>query len=162
MIVCYWHPSWKVNVIKLSTRSTYGLRAMFELASSFGKGHVSSKHISEHQGIPEQYLEQLFMTVRKAGLVASVRGAQGGYVLAKAPSEVTVGDIIRALDGPVTSVACLNGDAESACSMGDRCVTRLVWQKVQDSINHGLDAITLQDMLDDHKKMGEENNRCDA
>lgn len=146
--------------IKLSTRSTYGLRAMFELAAAYGKGHVSIRNISERQGVPEQYLEQLFMTVRKAGLAASVRGAQGGYELCRAPDQITVGDIIRALDGPMSPVSCLTEGSEAACINETNCVTRMVWQKVQDSINRSLDAISLQDMLDDYEKMGGENIRC--
>ena len=121
--------------IRLSTRSRYGLRAMFELAAVFGHGHVSIKHISENQGVPEQYLEQLFMLIRKAGLISSVRGAQGGYELTRPPAGITVGDIIRALDGPMAPVSCLSESRDAICGKEDCCVTRLVWQKVQESIN---------------------------
>ncbi|MDP2892390.1 MAG: Rrf2 family transcriptional regulator [Bacillota bacterium] len=146
--------------MRLSTRSRYGLRAMFELAAVFGHGHVSIKHISENQGVPEQYLEQLFMLIRKAGLISSVRGAQGGYELARAPAEITVGDIIRALDGPMAPVSCLSESRDAICGKEDCCVTRLVWQKVQESINRCIDAITLQGMLDDYKNISDANIKC--
>lgn len=100
---------------------------------------------------PEQYLEQIIGTLRREGLVTSVRGAQGGYMLAREPSEITIGELMRLLEGPVLMADCL-GDAD-ACVRSGQCPSRLVWERLTDCINHVLDGITLQDMLNDHKEM---------
>src|SRR5699024_4862635 len=99
----------------------------------------------------EQYLEQIIGTLRREGLVTSVRGAQGGYMLAREPSEITIGELMRLLEGPVLMADCLG--AADACVRSRQCPYRLVWERLTDCINHVLDGITLQDMLNDHKEM---------
>ncbi|WZL71490.1 Rrf2 family transcriptional regulator [Clostridiaceae bacterium 35-E11] len=139
--------------MKLSTKGRYGVKAMFELALSYGEGPIALNNIAEKQNISIHYLEQLFSSLRKAGLVKSVRGAQGGYMLANKPENITVGDIIRTLEGPLAPADCVIEDDKKECYKADYCVTRTIWQKIRDSINDVVDAITLQDMIDDHKKM---------
>lgn len=137
--------------MKLSTRGRYGLRAMFDLALHYEDEPIPLKRISERQEVSEHYLEQLFANLRKSGLVKSVRGAYGGYILARKPSEITVGDVLRALEGPFGLVDCaLEKDAKK-CSRFDDCITRLVWVKIRDSIIKTTESITLQDMCDDAK-----------
>ena len=137
--------------MKLSTRCRSWIHAMFDLAQNVGCGPQTIRAIAERQMVPEQYLEQIIGTLRREGLVTSVRGAQGGYMLAREPSEITIGELMRLLEGPVLMADCL-GDAD-ACVRSGQCPSRLVWERLTDCINHVLDGITLQDMLNDHKEM---------
>lgn len=144
--------------VKLSTKGRYGVAAMYDLALHYGQGPISLKSVAQRQSISEHYLEQLMGTLRKAGYVKSVRGAQGGYTLTKEPSQITVGDIIRIMEGPIAPVDCLlsgrvNNDY---CDRAGICVTRGVWAKVRDSINSVLDSITLEDLCRDEKYQGDE------
>ncbi|QZY57016.1 RrF2 family transcriptional regulator [Crassaminicella profunda] len=139
--------------MKLSTKGRYGVKAMFELALNFGEGPIALNSIAEKQNLSVHYLEQLFSSLRKAGLVKSIRGAQGGYMLARRPENITVGDIIRTLEGPLAPADCVMDDDSKECYKAEYCVTRTIWEKIRDSINDVVDNITLQDMLEDHKKM---------
>jgi Rrf2 family protein len=138
--------------LKLTTKGRYGLTAMFDLAVNYGKGPIPLKSIAERQNISEHYLEQLIMILRKAGLVKSIRGAQGGYMLAKKPSEITVGDVLRALEGPIGLVDCVLEQDPVECDKAETCIMRLVWEKIRDSIIQAVDSITLQDMCDEAEK----------
>lgn len=133
--------------MKLSTKGRYGVKAMVELAIRYGKEPVSIKTISERQNISEYYLEQLFSTLRKSGLIRSIRGAMGGYVLGKAPDEIRIYDILEVLEGPIEISHCL--DTES-CNNIDCCATRLVWKKIKDSIDNVTMSITLKDIVEDY------------
>ena len=134
--------------MRFSTRGRYGLKAMFVLAQHYGQGPLPLKQVAEDQGISEAYLEQLIGELRKSGLVKSVRGAQGGYLLGKAPDRITVGDIIRVLEGPIAPADCVIEDEElDLCEQADKCVTRLIWERVRDSVSEVLDSMSLADML---------------
>lgn len=140
----------------LSTKGRYGLKMMLEIALVYGTSTISLKDIAKKQALSETYLEQLIAHLRKAGLVNSTRGAQGGYELARNPSEITVGDIIRTLEGTLAPSECVM-DEEPECSRADYCVTRIIWEKIRDSINSVVDSITLQDMLNDYLKLNQDN-----
>lgn len=129
---------------------------MFDLAVHMGEGPVSLKSIAERQDISEHYLEQLVAGLRKSGLVKSVRGAQGGYVLGREPAKIRVGDVIRVLEGPIAPVDCVSEEDPECCAKADYCVTRTIWEKVRDSISEVLDSITLADMVQDAEKMDTE------
>ncbi|KAB3527630.1 RrF2 family transcriptional regulator [Alkaliphilus serpentinus] len=144
--------------MKLSTKGRYGLKAMYDLAIHFGDGPIALKNIAERQRISDHYLEQLVATLRKAGLVKSVRGAQGGYMLANEPKDITVGDIIRTLEGPLGPSECVLEDDPTMCHNADCCVTRIVWEKIRISISDVIDSITLQDMVDDYYKIKNKGN----
>ncbi len=139
--------------MRLSTKGQYGLRAMFELAVNYGEGPIPLKIIADRQFISEHYLEQLVATMRKAGLVRSTRGAQGGYALSRPPGEITVGQVIRVLEGPLAPVECAIDNEEPICDRSGYCPTRIIWIKMRDSINQVVDSITLKDMVDDFRKM---------
>ena len=143
--------------MKLSTKGRYGVAAMYDLAMRHGQGPISLKSIALRQGISEHYLEQLMGTLRKAGYVQSVRGAQGGYALTKDPAVISVGDIIRIMEGPIAPVDCLLYEAadNEYCERANECVTRNVWAKVRDSINTVLDSITLADLCMEEKPFQE-------
>lgn len=136
----------------LSTKGRYGLKAMFQLALHYGEGPIPLNQIAEKQGLSENYLEQLFSTLKKEGLLNSVRGAQGGYMLSKSPVNITVGSILRPLEGNMAPSECAI-EENSDCSRDDSCVVRLVWIKIKDSIDEVIDSITLQDMVDDENKL---------
>ena len=132
--------------MRLSTRGHYGLKAMFDLAHNYGSGPISLKTVAERQNLSDHYLEQLIAMLRKAGLVKSMRGAKGGYFLAREPSEIRVGDVIRALEGPIAPVHCVSETDPGNCNEADYCITRTVWARVRDGIARVLDSITLADL----------------
>ena len=124
--------------MKLSTKGKYGLRAMIDLAQFSGEEAVSISSISQRQSISESYLEQLFAKLRKAGLVLSIRGAQGGYRLAKPSDTISVGDVLRALEGNLEAVEC-SAHTDEGCQGADLCVTKYVWQRINESIAKTVD-----------------------
>ncbi|MDD6040093.1 MAG: Rrf2 family transcriptional regulator [Clostridia bacterium] len=130
--------------MKLSTRGKYGLYAMYYLAMHDGEGPQTLQNIST-VGVPKQYLEQILGNLRRAGLVSTVRGAQGGYQMARKPEETTLRDIIDAVEGPIELSECTA--SEQSCQRSGTCPVRWVWQRVTDSINSELEKIRLSDML---------------
>ena len=140
--------------MKLSTKGRYGVKARVDLALHYGDAPVSIKTISQRQNISEYYLEQLFSPLRKAKLIKSIRGAQGGYVLNYAPKDITVADVMNVLEGPVEIAECIEG---TECDNIDFCATRLLWEKIKNSIDEVMKNITLQDIVDDYVRMKDEN-----
>ena len=136
--------------MKISTKGRYGIRATLELSLRYGSGPVMVREISESQEISERYLEQILNTLRTSGLVISTRGAKGGYELAKAPSGITLGDIIRSLEGPLDVVSC-TGNSE--CERVGECATFYVWNEVKETIENVLDSITLEDLAERQRKL---------
>ena len=142
--------------MKLSTKGRSGLRALIDLALYSENETVSIASISARQNISESYLEQLIAKLRKAGLVTSVRGAGGGYKLAKPASEISVGDILRALEGSLDAVKCPGLEEENSCDGSEFCVTKYVWQKINDSINRTVDEMKLDQLVEESRSMKEE------
>ena len=135
--------------MKLSTRTRYGIRAVLELAENYGKGPVQLKIIARDQGISVKYLEQLMAALKSAGIVSSVRGSKGGYVLAKSPDQVRLSDCFNCLEGPVVTVECVEND--SYCPRIGDCIARDVWAEVQIAVMTVLKSMTLQSLLDKSK-----------
>lgn len=134
--------------MRLSTKSHYGLLAMVDLAKSYGRGPLSLTEIARSEDISLGYLEQLVALLKRAGLVESTRGARGGYELAKSPNEVTVGDIVRALEGPIAPVECVSEERTTEwCEREAECPSRIVWVKVRDSMAQALDSTSLADLV---------------
>ena len=133
--------------MQISTRGRYGLRAMVDMALHTNEGPLPLRVIAERQSISESYLEQVFTGLRKAGLVRASRGAQGGYELSRLAKEITVGEILRALEGPIIPVHCV-GDTDSGprCERERICITRSFWEDLRDKINDYLDSVTLLDL----------------
>lgn len=139
-------------ILKLSTRGRYGLKAMFDLALNFGEGPISLTSIAERQVISVSYLEQLIAPLRKANLVKSVRGAQGGYMLAVEPCFITVGKILTTLEGPLAPTDCVViDDADEVCDHSRYCVTKVIYEKIYESITSVVNSINLQHMVDDYR-----------
>ena len=130
--------------MRLSTKGRYSLYAMAYLAGCYGKGPLPLRCIAQ-MGVQEDYLEQLLMTMRKAGLVTAVRGASGGYMLSREPSAITMGDIIRAAEGPVLFSECVEDPL--FCERAEGCPTLPVWTYLTRGIDQVLDSITLQDII---------------
>jgi Rrf2 family cysteine metabolism transcriptional repressor len=137
----------RANVMKLSTKGKYGVRAVFEIARNYGKGPITIKEIADRQGISFSYLEQILHRLGKAGLIESVRGPAGGYLLARKPEELTIGDIVRSLEGPIALSHCLEPGEAGDCHQTDVCVARMVWAKVGAKIEEALDSISFDDLL---------------
>ncbi|MDD3224655.1 MAG: Rrf2 family transcriptional regulator [Clostridium sp.] len=130
--------------MRISTKGRYGLKAMVDLALNSVNDSVTLKSISERQKISEGYLEQIFAALRKKGIIQGKKGSQGGYILASSPSDITVGEILRALEGD------LNVVEEKEVNLEDRmeqCVHYNVWRKINKSINDIVDSITLEDLV---------------
>ena len=132
--------------MKLSTRTRYGIRAILELAENHGQGPLQIKIIAQNQDISVKYLEQLMAILKSAGLVRSIRGPKGGYLLAKAPNQIKLSDVFDCLEGPVTTVECV--EDKDYCARAADCVARQVWAQVQQAIKNVLQSITLQDLVD--------------
>jgi Rrf2 family protein len=139
-------------MLRLSTKSQYGVRAMFEIANSYPAGPVTIKEISEKQSVSIAYLEQILNILRKAGIIRSVKGPGGGYVLNKNPENISIGAILRELDGPVAITSCL--DPKEGCMRVDGCVTHLLWKSLGEKIEAFLDNMTLKDLLEGQSVTG--------
>ncbi len=141
--------------MKLTTKGRYGLRAVIDLAMYAKTEPVSLSDVAERQNISISYLEQLVAKLKKAGIVQSTRGAQGGYALAKAPEEISVGEILRALEGSLSPVDCsaVDGEGETECSASNFCVTKYVWKRINDSINDTVNNMFLSELLEESEKV---------
>jgi len=133
--------------MKISTRGRYALRLMLDLALNDSDQYVTVKSISERQEISGKYLEQIISVLSRAGFVKSVRGAQGGYKLARPASEYTVGMILRLIEGNLAPVACLE-DQPNQCPRSGKCATLEVWQQLEEAIAGVVDHITLADLAE--------------
>lgn len=141
--------------MKLTTKGRYGLRAVIDLAVYAKDEPVSLGEVAERQNISISYLEQLIAKLKKAGIVQSTRGAQGGYSLAKEPEKISVGDILRSLEGNLSPVDCsaVAGEGESECASSNFCVTKYVWKRISDSINDTVNGIFLSELMAESEKV---------
>jgi Rrf2 family cysteine metabolism transcriptional repressor len=132
--------------MKLSTRTRYAVRAIIELAQNDSKKPLQLKIIAQRQEISVKYLEQLMAVLRSAGFVRSIRGSKGGYMLAKAPNEIKLNDVMHRLEGTVATVECVEND--DYCSRSADCAARYLWTQVEQAIDRVLEGITLQDLVE--------------
>ncbi|UOF91610.1 Rrf2 family transcriptional regulator [Fodinisporobacter ferrooxydans] len=136
--------------MKVSNRTEYGLRALVCLAKLSNGSPVPLRVIAENEDISEQFLDQIFLTLRRAQLVRSIRGANGGYMLEREPKDITMGEVVRTLEGSISPMACATEDMpENFCSRSQFCDTRSVWAKLAESMARALDGISLADVLND-------------
>ena len=131
--------------MKVSSRARYGVRAVMELAENYGQGPLQLKIIAQRQDISVKYLEQLVAILKTGGIVRSIRGSRGGYVLAKRPDKIKLSDVFTVLEGPVATVECV--EDEKYCKRAADCAAREVWSKMQQAIMNVLQSITLQDLV---------------
>ncbi|MCF6178333.1 MAG: Rrf2 family transcriptional regulator [Geopsychrobacter sp.] len=150
--------------MKLSTKSRYGVRAMFDMAYHTGTLPAQIKDISRRQNISPRYLEQIFQDLKKAGLLNSRRGPQGGYSLARPAEEITVKDIVLAAEGELQLVNCVKGlrktkaneESDQACQFDNRCVTQNIWNTASKILGDYFDTLSLKSLCDQAKEMGVE------
>ncbi len=135
--------------MRLSARGQYGVRAIVELARHYPQGPLALGQIAEAQKISATYLERILGRLRHAGLVESRRGAHGGYLLARPPEEITVGQVVRALEGPIAPVGCASEEAAAPCERVETCRARRVWLRLRNGIAATLDGMTVADLLAD-------------
>lgn len=133
--------------MKVSTKGRYALRLMLDLAKNNTGEMIRIKDIAARQNVSEKYLEQIVTSLRRAGYVKSLRGAQGGYRLAKEPKDYTVGMILRLTEGDMAPVDCLEGSFNE-CERRDICTSVRLWMMLDEAIKGVIDHVTLQDMLD--------------
>lgn len=132
--------------MKLSSRTRYGMRAILELALEYGKKPMQIKMIADREEISSKYLEQLIAMLKSSGLVRSVRGPRGGYSLSRSPSEITLSEVFRTLEGPMTPAECL--EHPEYCPRCSDCATREIWKQLQDAITGVLGSYTLADLAE--------------
>ena len=132
--------------MKLSTRTRYRIRAILELAENYGNGPLQLRIIARNQDVSVKYLEQLMAILKSAGIVRSIRGSKGGYILAKSPDQIKVSDCFNCLEGPVITTECV--EDESYCARTNDCVARQIWAEVQRAILGVLQSMTLQNLVD--------------
>jgi len=131
--------------MKLTTRSRYGTRMLLDLAQNGGNGPVRVSEIASRQGISVKYLEKLSRILKKAGLIRSMRGSKGGHLLAKPPADISMGEIVRALEGDLNLVTCWT--ERTSCPRLKTCVTSRLWQEVSKALLERLDAMSLEELL---------------
>ena len=134
--------------MKLTTKSRYGTRAMLDIALHSNNGPVQLKKIAKRQEISVKYLEQLLRTLKAAGLIRSIRGAQGGYLLNKKPGKITVFDIVNTLEGSLNTLSCIRNFEH--CHRASTCVTRDIWTELTTKITELLNSITLENLIEKH------------
>lgn len=150
--------------MRLSTKSRYGLRALFDIAYNSGTLHAQIKDISRRQEISPRYLEQIFQNLKKAGILKSKRGPQGGYCLARKPEHITVREILIAAEGDILLVDCLSEKKSDkpACPFDIGCVTQTVWKEASAKLDEFFNEITLKTLCEKGQTMGikkEEDHR---
>lgn len=136
---------WKNLVMKLSTRSRYGVRLMLDMALHCNGGPARLGDIAKRQAIPLKYLEQIIIVLKKAGYVKSVRGPKGGHMPAKPPGEITVGEVVSLLEGGIKLTKCTA--QPEVCDRSATCITRFLWKEATDAIRERLDTVTFSDLI---------------
>lgn len=137
--------------MKVPMKVDYGVRALVDLAQRYGGGSVQTVEIAERQSIPEPYLDQLLTTLSKFGIIRSRRGPQGGHVLAKAPSEISLGMVMAGLEGTAAPLDCIAEPTE--CTLSSICAQREVWRSVEDAVNSVLSSTTIGDLASRQKRL---------
>ena len=137
--------------MKLSTRSRYGTRMMLELAEHYDEGPTQIGEIARRQDISVKYLEQLIIPLKKNDLIKSVRGPKGGHLLAKPPDKISIGEIVKVLEGSICLSDCIENPA--SCDMFDSCLTRHLWERATNAMFNELDSITLDEMINGRKNL---------
>ncbi len=133
--------------MRLSTKGEYASRAMLELSLRYGQGALHSREISAAQEIPQRFLEQILLLLKRAGYVKSRKGQKGGYALAKPPDEINVAEVIRVMDGPLAPIDCVSVIAHETCPMEATCGLRWLWKDVRDAAASILERTTFADLV---------------
>ena len=136
----------------ITYKGDYALKAILDLAQHYGDPPVSIPDLAKRSDVPLKFLEQILLDLKRSGFVQSRRGKIGGYLLAKKPSEIKLGDVVRFIDGPIEPIACVDKKYK-ACRDIDRCVFRAIWQRVSEQTEKTIDSITFEDLAKKKKKL---------
>lgn len=139
--------------MKISTKGEYGLRALIELAKHYGEGYLQSSLIAARRDVPENYLYQLLITLRRAGIIRSRRGPHGGHMLARPPEQISMADAIVALEGPLAPVPCVQQDVIGDCSFVDECAIVGVWERVLEATQEILSSVSFADLVEEEQRI---------
>ena len=140
--------------MRISTRGRYALKIMLDLALNYSDDYVSLRGIAERQNVSAKYLEQIIAMLSNAKLIKSTRGKSGGHRLAKAPAEYTVGEILRATEGSLAPISCVE-DSPNKCTQSGCCPTLFFWEGLNKTINEYIDSTTLEDVVNEEQSFGE-------
>lgn len=138
--------------MSLSQKCQYSLRAVFELAKHYGEGPVKIADIAARQAIPARFLEVILNQLKQAGFVESRRGSMGGYVLTRSPTTLTVGDIIRYVEGPLSPVQCMATAYEDQCPLRGDCAFLPMWEKAQEALSEVYDTTSFENLVEEERK----------
>ena len=133
--------------MKISTKGRYALRLVIDLAEHTGEGFISLKDVADRQSISKKYLEQIVPMLNKSGILHTNRGNRGGYILSADPSELSVGDVLRATEGSLAPVSCLDYEPNT-CDRADECATLYVWEGLFKAVTEYLDGISIKDIIE--------------
>lgn len=140
--------------MRISTRGRYALKIMLDLALNYEEGYVPLRGVAERQGVSAKYLEQIIAMLSSSRLIKSTRGKSGGYMLSRHPSEYTVGEILRATEGSLAPISCVE-DSPNRCTQSGCCPTLFFWEGLNRTINEYIDSTTLEDVVNQEKSFGE-------
>lgn len=139
--------------MKITYKGDYALKALFHLALKYGEGQVMSiNEITKSGDMPMKFLEQILLTLRKGGFVKSKRGINGGFYLARPPREITVGEVVRFIEGPIGPISCIQEDCYKGCKDIASCIFRDVWKEVAHAISVVVDTLTFEELVMRHKE----------
>ncbi|KJS01885.1 MAG: hypothetical protein VR65_07295 [Desulfobulbaceae bacterium BRH_c16a] len=141
--------------MQVSHKTDYSFKIILYLSGFYPEGTAQIKQIADSQDIPKKFLEQILLLLKKGGFVSSKQGPRGGYFLTKAPAEISVGDVVRFVEGPIHPISCIAPGAEESCSFSSVCVFRDVWKDVETAISRVIDTLTFSDLLEREKKRRE-------
>ncbi|MGA2091753.1 MAG: Rrf2 family transcriptional regulator [Endomicrobiales bacterium] len=139
--------------MKISFKGDYALKIILDLALTYNQGLTQIKEISRRQDIPEKFLEQIVTFLKSARYIKTTRGPKGGIGLTKHPSQITVGEIVRVVEGPTSPIACVSCSGYLRCGFEEKCVFKTMWAEVRNSVNDIVDKTTFQHMADRHRAL---------
>jgi Rrf2 family cysteine metabolism transcriptional repressor len=142
----------------LSQKCQYAIRAIFELARQYGQGPVKISEIAEAQAIPARFLEVILNQLRRGGFVQSKRGPEGGYLLARQPDRLAVGEIVQFMEGPLVPVACMTDKSTGKCSLHGNCVFIGMWKRAARALSEVYDRTSFQNLVDDDETTQQANS----
>lgn len=139
--------------MRISTRGRYALRALVDLALNENAGLVQQEEIARRQEIPSPYLARLMAQMAQVGILRGIRGPGGGYRLARPAAEISAGDVVRAVEGPIEIAKCINPASKRVCPRQTICVTQPLWKRVGEAVGEVLDGVSLQDLVDQSREL---------
>jgi Rrf2 family cysteine metabolism transcriptional repressor len=139
--------------VNLSQKCQYAVRAVLELAKQYGQGPVAISEIAANQAMPQRFLENILNELRPTGLIESRRGIQGGYLLARDPAKISVGEIIRLVEGPLDPVKCMADTNSLSCPLKERCVLIHLWSRAKAAVEQVYDDASFRDLVEEEKKL---------